>query len=127
MNEKELQGIVLRIVLTELAKTGERFVPVSSSNRHIHLSQADVERLFGAGYQLTNMRDLAQPGQFACNESVTMEGPKGKLTLRVVGPARKETQIELSTTDLLQGRHQTRTAHVRRYGKHPRLCVGQRR
>ncbi len=99
MNEKELQGIVLRIVLTELAKTGERFVPVSSSNRHIHLSQADVERLFGAGYQLTNMRDLAQPGQFACNESVTMEGPKGKLTLRVVGPARKETQIELSTTD----------------------------
>ena len=99
MNEKELQGVVLRIVLTELAKTGERFVPVSSSNRHVHLSQADVERLFGAGYQLTKMRDLAQPGQFACNESVTMECEKGKISLRVVGPARKETQIELSYTD----------------------------
>jgi len=99
MNEKELQGMVLRIVLTELAKTGERFVPVSSSNRHVHLCQADVERLFGAGYQLTKMRDLAQPGQYACNESVTMECEKGKQTLRVVGPARKETQIELSYTD----------------------------
>lgn len=99
MNENELQGMVLRIVLTELAKTGERFVPVSSSNRHVHLSQADVERLFGAGYQLTKMRDLAQPGQYACNESVTMECEKGKQTLRVVGPARKETQIELSYTD----------------------------
>lgn len=99
MNEKELQGMVLRIVLTELAKTGERFVPVSSSNRHVHLCQADVERLFGAGYQLTKMRDLAQPGQYACNESVTMECEKGKISLRVVGPARKETQIELSYTD----------------------------
>ncbi|HNW87159.1 MAG TPA: phosphate propanoyltransferase [Candidatus Limiplasma sp.] len=99
MNEKNLQGMVLRIVLTELAKTGERFVPVSSSNRHVHLCQADVERLFGEGYQLTRMRDLAQPGQFACNESVTMECEKGKLSLRVVGPARKETQIELSYTD----------------------------
>ena len=99
MNENELQGMVLRVVLTELAKKGERFVPVSSSNRHVHLCQADVERLFGAGYQLTKLRDLAQPGQYACNESVTLECEKGKQTLRVVGPARKETQIELSVTD----------------------------
>lgn len=99
MNETELKGAVLRVVLTELAKTGERFVPVTSSNRHVHLSQADVERLFGPGYRLTRMRDLIQPGQFACNESVTMECEKGKISLRVVGPARKETQIELSYTD----------------------------
>jgi putative phosphotransacetylase len=99
MNETELKGVVLRIVLTELAKTGERFVPVTSSNRHVHLSQADVERLFGPGYQLTRMRDLCQPGQYACNESVTMECEKGKISLRVVGPARKETQVELSCTD----------------------------
>ncbi len=99
MNENELNGIVLRIVLTELAKTGERFVPVSSSNRHVHLSHADVERLFGPGYQLTRMRDLVQPGQYACNESVTMECEKGKVSLRVVGPARKETQIELGLSD----------------------------
>jgi putative phosphotransacetylase len=99
MNENELQGIVLRIVLTELAKKGECFVPVSSSNHHVHLCQADVERLFGGGYQLTKLRDLAQPGQYACNESVTLESEKGKLQLRVVGPARKETQVELSNTD----------------------------
>lgn len=99
MDEKKLQDVVLRIVLTELAKTGERFVPVSSSNRHVHLSQVDVERLFGTGYQLTKMRDLVQPGQFACNETVTMECEKGRISLRVVGPARKETQIELSYTD----------------------------
>ncbi|NLI22756.1 MAG: phosphate propanoyltransferase [Clostridiales bacterium] len=99
MNEKELQGAVLRIVLTELARAGERFVPVNSSNRHVHLSQADVERLFGAGYRLTRLRDLEQPDQYACNETVTLQCEKGSLSLRVVGPARKETQIELSYTD----------------------------
>lgn len=99
MNEKALEGVVLRIVLTELAKKGERFVPVSSSNRHVHLSQADVERLFGPGYRLTRLRDLQQPGQFAASESVTLETEKGSLTLRVVGPARKETQVELTYAD----------------------------
>ncbi|MEA4997883.1 MAG: phosphate propanoyltransferase [Candidatus Limiplasma sp.] len=99
MSEKELYGVVLRGVLTELAKAGERFVPVMSSNRHIHLCQADVERLFGVGYQLTRLRDLEQPGQYACNETVTMVCEKGKTLLRVVGPVRKETQIELSYTD----------------------------
>ena len=99
MNEKALEGLVLRIVLTELAKKGECFVPVSSSNRHVHLSQADVERLFGPGYRLTRIRDLQQPGQFAANESVTIETGKGSLSLRVVGPARNETQVELTFAD----------------------------
>ncbi|MEA5014947.1 MAG: phosphate propanoyltransferase [Candidatus Limiplasma sp.] len=99
MNEKELEGVVLRIVLTELAKRGESFVPVSTSGRHVHLSQGDLERLFGPGYRLTKMRDLIQPGQYACQESVTMECEKGKISLRVVGPVRKETQVELSYTD----------------------------
>lgn len=99
MNEKELRATVERIILSELAKIGEPYVPVMSSNRHVHLSQADVEKLFGPGYQLTKMRDLVQPGQFACNERVLLETEKGKTMLRVVGPARKETQIELSFTD----------------------------
>jgi len=99
MNDKELRAAVERVILSELAKIGEPYVPVMSSNRHCHLSQADVERLFGAGYQLTKMRDLVQPGQYACNERVTIETDKGKMTLRVVGPARKETQVELSITD----------------------------
>ena len=102
MNEKELRAAVQRLVLCELAKAGQRMVPVMSSNRHVHLCQADVEKLFGAGYQLTKMRDLVQPGQFACNERVTIETEKGKMTLRVVGPARKETQIELSFTDAVK-------------------------
>ena len=99
MNDKELRAAVERVILSELAKIGEPYVPVMSSNRHCHLSQADVERLFGPGYQLTKMRDLVQPGQYACNERVTIETEKGKMTLRVVGPARKETQVELSITD----------------------------
>ncbi len=99
MNEKELQEIVLRVVLSELARAGERFVPVTSSNRHVHLSQEDVERLFGPGYRLQKLRDLVQPGQYACKETVVLEAEKGKTTLRVVGPARKETQVELSYTD----------------------------
>ena len=102
MNDKELRAAVERVILSELAKIGEPYVPVMSSNRHCHLSQADVERLFGAGYRLTKMRDLVQPGQYACNERVTIETPKGKMTLRVVGPARKETQVELAVTDAVK-------------------------
>ena len=97
-----MQEIVLRLVLSELARTGERFVPVTSSNRHVHLCQRDVERLFGPGYALTPLRDLLQPGQYACRETVVLEGRKGKAVLRVVGPVRKETQVELSYTDCYQ-------------------------
>ena len=102
MNEKELRAYVERVILSELAKIGEPYVPVMSSNRHCHLSQADVERLFGPSYRLTKMRDLVQPGQYACKERVTIETPKGKMTLRVVGPARKETQVELAVTDAVK-------------------------
>lgn len=102
MNDKELRATIERVILSELAKIGEPYVPVMSSNRHLHLSQADVESLFGPGYQLTKMRDLVQPGQFACNERVTIETEKGKMTLRVVGPARKETQVEVSLTDAVK-------------------------
>lgn len=75
-------------------------VPVGISNRHIHLSQADLDQLFGAGYQLTPMKELSQPGQFACKETVTICGPKGAIEkVRVLGPARKETQIEIVAGD----------------------------
>ena len=99
MNEQELRGMIQRLVLAEMARLGHAYAPVMSSNRHCHLSQADSERLFGPGYQLTKMRDLVQPGQYACNEKVVLETPKGAVTLRVVGPVRKETQVELSLTD----------------------------
>jgi putative phosphotransacetylase len=102
MDEKALRITVERIVLTELAKSGELFAPVNSSGRHVHLSQKDADRLFGAGYQFKKMRDLAQPGQYACEERVMLETPKGKLALRVVGPVRKETQVELSLTEMIK-------------------------
>lgn len=76
-------------------------IPVGISNRHIHLAQADVETLFGAGYQLTPMKDLSQPGQFACKETLTLVGPSMRAIekVRVLGPVRRATQVEISRTD----------------------------
>ena len=75
-------------------------VPVGISNRHIHLSQRDMDILFGEGYQLTILKDLSQPGQYAATELVTLVGPKGKIEkVRILGPVRKETQVEISRTD----------------------------
>ncbi len=76
-------------------------VPVGISNRHIHLSRADVEALFGKDYQLTHMKDLSQPGQFACKETLTIVGPSLRPieNVRVLGPERKASQVEISKTD----------------------------
>lgn len=84
----------------ENAASNATGVPVGISNRHIHLSQADLDQLFGAGYQLTPMKELSQPGQFACKETVTICGTKGAIEkVRVLGPVRKETQIEIVAGD----------------------------
>lgn len=94
------RSVQLAVAEQVFRKTGRIFVPVAASARHVHLSRADVERLFGAGYQLQKFRDLSQPGQFACVEQVTVVGPKGKLErVRVLGPERKATQVEIAFTD----------------------------
>ena len=72
---------------------------VETSARHIHLSDKDLATLFGEGHQLTHKKDLSQPGQFACVERVTVVGPKGQLNMSVLGPTRKDTQVEISLTD----------------------------
>lgn len=72
---------------------------VETSARHAHLTQEHVEALFGEGYQLTVRKMLSQPNQFASNEKITVVGPKGETRLSVLGPTRKETQVELSLTD----------------------------
>ena len=74
-------------------------VIVEISARHLHLSQEHLDILFGAGHQLTNKKDLSQPGQFACEEKVEVIGTKGSLKMSVLGPVRPETQVELSLTD----------------------------
>lgn len=75
-------------------------IPVAVSARHVHLSRAAVDALFGAGYQLTQAAPLRQPGQWAAKERVTLEGPKGRLErVAILGPERPRTQIEISRTD----------------------------
>ncbi|MBU3812501.1 MAG: phosphate propanoyltransferase [Candidatus Niameybacter stercoravium] len=78
------------------------FIPVEASGRHIHLSRADADILFGEGYQFTKVKDLSQPGQYACKERVTVTGPKGSIhNVIVLGPERKQSQMEVSLTDAL--------------------------
>ena len=73
---------------------------VETSARHVHVSQKDLETLFGAGYQLTHKKDLSQPGQYACAERVDVVGPKKTLTgVSILGPVRPATQVEISLTD----------------------------
>ena len=75
-------------------------VLVEISARHVHVSQADLETLFGKGYELTNKKWLSQPGQFACEERVKVIGAKSEFpAVSILGPVRPETQVELSLTD----------------------------
>jgi len=75
-------------------------VKVGISNKHVHLCQADLDVLFGAGHELTPIKDLGQPGQFACDEKVDIVGPKKTIAgVRILGPVRPETQVELALTD----------------------------
>ncbi len=76
-------------------------IPVGVSNRHIHLSREDLDTLFGSGYELTPLKDLSQPGQYACKELLTIVGPSLRPIekVRVLGPIRSKSQVEISRTD----------------------------
>ncbi|MFA5562437.1 MAG: phosphate propanoyltransferase [Eubacteriales bacterium] len=131
-NEKDIAALVRRIVLemtaAETAAAGastgatagsaagavqsgtagaagsEGLISVGVSNRHIHLTKEHLESLFGAGYQLTPIKDLSQPGQYACKEQLTIIGPSLRPIehVRVLGPLRAASQVEISMTDAYQ-------------------------
>lgn len=103
MDRKMIDEIVQKVLLTigtETAGSSVPTIPVGVSNRHIHLSAGHLEALFGTGYTLTHDKDLKQVGEFAAKETVTLVGPKGVIrAVRVLGPVRSFTQIELARTD----------------------------
>jgi putative phosphotransacetylase len=102
MDEKQIKTIVAEVIkhidIQGRIKSGS--IPCGVSNRHAHVSQQDLEALFGSGYQLTSMKDLSQPKQFAAKECIMLVGPKGVIEkCRILGPVRAATQVEVSTTD----------------------------
>lgn len=95
-----LRAIERSEITLAIKEQPEEPIPIEVSAHHAHLAQAEVDKLFGPGYQLTPEHELSQPGQFACKEKVNLIGPKGKITgVRVLGPTRKETQVEIAMTE----------------------------
>ncbi|MBM7712325.1 phosphate propanoyltransferase [Enterococcus xiangfangensis] len=94
---------ILNALMAHLNPAGmpqDNTIPVGISNRHIHLSQSAVDKLFGSNYQLTKLKDLSQPGQYACKECLMICGPKGVIEkVRILGPVRPETQVEILQSD----------------------------
>jgi putative phosphotransacetylase len=109
-NEEIIKKVVSEVVnkivvekvdsMTGQVKQSYDMIQVNASNRHVHLSRKDADILFGEGYEFKVMKDLSQPGQFACSETVTIVGPKGAITrVRILGPVRSSTQVEILASD----------------------------
>ncbi|SDO16851.1 phosphate propanoyltransferase [Alkalicoccus daliensis] len=105
MNQMQIEKEIYRSITKILEEKGIQIVltqkiPISVSARHVHLSPEHVETLFGKGYSLTYFRNISQPGQYACQEKVSIEGPRGRIdNVRILGPSRGQTQVEVSMTD----------------------------
>ena len=100
ISQEALVKLITEKVIERLNENEEVLIPIGISNRHIHLCREDLNHLFGKGYELTKIKDLKQPGQFASDEVVTIKGPKGEFKkVRILGPLRDETQVEISISD----------------------------
>lgn len=97
-----LEAVKDKGINTEVIENSNE-IPVGISNRHVHLSQRDLDKLFGEGYKLTKIKELSQPGQYACKETVTICGPKGAIEkVRILGPVRSKSQIEVLMGDCIK-------------------------
>jgi len=110
VDHSALVDVITRIVQQELSRKGcppvlkddrgPGLITVAISNRHVHLSEKEIDILFGSGHHLRRAKELSQPGQYACEETVTLVGPRGVLEkVRVLGPPRRRTQVEISISD----------------------------
>ncbi|MHB9095842.1 MAG: phosphate propanoyltransferase [Eubacteriales bacterium] len=108
MNTDILVDQVTRLILKELQETNvcravpveQGMIPIGISNRHVHISKEHMDILFGSGAVQTRDRDLSQPGQFVAEQEVTLVGPKGVIqNVRILGPERIQTQVEISISD----------------------------
>jgi putative phosphotransacetylase len=106
LDRRVVERVVREVIAQRLGQAAKAVQPalaVHASARHCHLCRADLEALFGPGYELTIDRPLYQPGNFAAKETVTLIGPRSRLisNLRILGPLRKQSQIELAFTDAI--------------------------
>ena len=110
IDRRTVETIVREVVTAKLtsangngSRNGAPFLAVHASARHMHLCREDIDALFGKGYELTPERELYQEGNYAAKETVTLIGPRSRLisNLRILGPLRKESQIELAFTDAI--------------------------
>jgi putative phosphotransacetylase len=106
LSRADIEQIVREIVVARLVPPGRPRPPtlvVQASSRHCHLSREDLDALFGPGYELKVLRPLYQEGNFAAEETVTIIGPRSRLisNLRILGPLRKQSQVELAFTDAI--------------------------
>ncbi len=104
MEQKIIEQIVSQVLAAmpalQQAEKADQGIPVGVSNRHIHLCAEHIDLLFGSGYSLTKDKELKQTGEYAAKETVTLVGPKGVMrNVRVLGPVRAFTQLEISRTD----------------------------
>jgi len=111
MNSSQIETrveTIVRDVIDEMviaspspSNSSDRKIPIGISARHLHITQEHLEHLFGQGKQLTNLKDLVEPGEFAANETVAIVGPNRRIfsKVRILGPVRSMTQVELSYTD----------------------------
>jgi putative phosphotransacetylase len=98
MDARFIKSVVEEVVKNYMEH--KETIPVGVSNRHVHVSRGDLDILFGEGYSLKKFKDLSQPGQYAAEDMVTLVGPSGvKTKVRILGPERSKTQVEISMTD----------------------------